>query len=195
MKFRVVELKTPRFSTAIGSNLYAEDRIKYYYYCYYYYIAAASCCATTRCTPVTPCRRRRSSSTTCRSSWSIDIHTYKHPFNGPLSGTIRVSRYRKGKTSQDFTEASDSEWQWHQLGHMQVCTSLQTDNHASTPPLSFCRPDALPAAQPTASKHHRLILVDILSVVRNGRTGVHPGRCRPSSQCRQLHCSRRSASC
>ena len=37
----------------------------------------------------------------------------------------------------DFTEARDSEWQWHQLGHVQVCTSLQTDNHASTPPLSF----------------------------------------------------------
>jgi len=32
----------------------------------------------------------------------------------------------------DFTEARDSEWQWHQLGHMQVCTSLQTDNHDST---------------------------------------------------------------
>ena len=29
------------------------------------------------------------------------------------------------------------EWQWHQLGHMQVCTSLQADNHASTSPLSF----------------------------------------------------------
>jgi len=29
-------------------------------------------------------------------------------------------------------------WQWHQLEHMQIiCTSLQTDNHASTPPLSF----------------------------------------------------------
>jgi len=28
-------------------------------------------------------------------------------------------------------------WQWHQLGHMQVCTSLQTDNHASTPPLNI----------------------------------------------------------
>jgi len=51
-----------------------------------------------------------------------------------------------------FTEARDSEWQWHQLGHMQACTSLQTDNHASTPPLSFYRPAALPAAQPTASK-------------------------------------------
>jgi len=48
-----------------------------------------------------------------------------------------VSRYQKGKTNLDFTEARDSEWQWHQVGHMQVCTSLQTDNHASTPPLSF----------------------------------------------------------
>ena len=36
-----------------------------------------------------------------------------------------------------FTEARDSEWQWHQVGHMQVCISLQTDNQASTPPLSF----------------------------------------------------------
>jgi len=44
-------------------------------------------------------------------------------------------------------------WQWHQLGHMQVCTSLQTDNHASTPPISFYRLEALPAAQPTSSKH------------------------------------------
>jgi len=29
-------------------------------------------------------------------------------------------------------------WQWHQLGHMQIiCTSLQTDNHASTSPLRW----------------------------------------------------------
>jgi len=48
-----------------------------------------------------------------------------------------VSRYQKGKTNLDFTEARDSEWQWHQLGNMQVCTSLQRDNHASTPPLKF----------------------------------------------------------
>ena len=45
-----------------------------------------------------------------------------------------MSRYQKGKTNLDFTEARDSEWQWYKLGHMQVCTSLQTDNHASTPP-------------------------------------------------------------
>jgi len=46
-----------------------------------------------------------------------------------------VSRYQKGKINLDFTEARDSEWQCHQLGCMQVCTSLQADNHASTPPL------------------------------------------------------------
>jgi len=64
-----------------------------------------------------------------------------------------VSWYQKGKTNLDFTGARDSEWQWHQLGCMQVCTLLQTDKQASTPPLSFYRPDALPATQPTASKY------------------------------------------
>jgi len=45
-------------------------------------------------------------------------------------------------------------WQWHQLDHMQtICTLLQTDNHASTSLLNFYRPDAVPAAQTTASKH------------------------------------------
>ena len=67
----------------------------------------------------------------------IKLPTHTHPFNGPLSGTTRVSQYQKGETNLDFTEARDSEWQWHHLGHMQVCTSLQTDNHASTPLLSF----------------------------------------------------------
>ena len=65
------------------------------------------------------------------------IPLHHHTFNGPLSGITRVSRYQKGKTNLDFNVARDSEWQWHQLGHMQVCTSLQTDNHASTPPLIF----------------------------------------------------------
>ena len=81
---------------------------------------------------------------------------HTHPFNGPFSGTTRVSQYQKGKTNLDFTEARDREWQWHQLGHIQVCISLQTDNHASTPPVKFFySPDALPAAQPTVSKHWR----------------------------------------
>jgi len=77
-------------------------------------------------------------------------HTCIHPFNGPFSGTSRVSQYQKGKTNLDFTEARDSEWQWHPLGDMQVCTSLQTDNHANTPPLSFIQA-ACPSCCPTNS--------------------------------------------
>jgi len=58
-----------------------------------------------------------------------------------------VSRYQKGKTSLDFSEARDSEWQWHQL---QVCTALQTDSHASTPPLRFLQAGC-PSCPPTNS--------------------------------------------
>jgi len=58
--------------------------------------------------------------------------------------------YQKGKTDLDFTAAKDSKWQWHQLGHMQVCNSLQTDNHASTPPLSFLQAGC-PSCHPTNS--------------------------------------------
>jgi len=39
---------------------------------------------------------------------------------------------------------------------MQVCTSLQTDNHASTPSLSFYRPDALPEARDSEWQWHQL---------------------------------------
>jgi len=77
-------------------------------------------------------------------------HTHIHTFNSPFSGTTQVSRYQKGKTNLNFTEARDSEWQWHQLGHMQICTSLQTDNHASTPPLSFLQAGC-PSCHPTNS--------------------------------------------
>jgi len=77
-------------------------------------------------------------------------HTHTHPFNGLLSRTTWVSWHQKGKTNLDFTEARDSEWQWHQLGHVQVCTSLQKDNHASTPPLSFLQAGC-PSCRPTNS--------------------------------------------
>ena len=80
----------------------------------------------------------------------VPLYTHTHPLNGPLSGTTQVSRYQKGKTNLDFTEARDSEWQWHQLGHMQVCISLQTDNHAITPPLSFLQAGC-PSCCPTNS--------------------------------------------
>ena len=75
---------------------------------------------------------------------------HTHPFNDRLSRTTRVSRYQKGKTNLNFTEARDSEWQWHQLCHMQICTSLQTDNHTSTPPLGFLQAGC-PSCRPTNS--------------------------------------------
>ena len=53
-----------------------------------------------------------------------------------------MSRYQKGKTNLDFTEARDSEWQWHQLGHMQ---------HASTPPLEVFLQARCPFCHPTHS--------------------------------------------
>jgi len=59
-----------------------------------------------------------------------------------------VGRYQRGKTNLDFTEARDSEWQWHQVGCMQVRTSLQTDNHASTSPPSFLQAGC-PSCRPT----------------------------------------------
>jgi len=71
--------------------------------------------------------------------------THTHPFSGPLSGTTQVSQYQKGKN-----QSGDSEWQWNPLGHMQVSTSLQTDNHASTPPLSFLKAGC-PSCHPTNS--------------------------------------------
>jgi len=76
-----------------------------------------------------------------------------------------VSRYQKCKTSLDFTEARDSEWQWHQLGLMQVCTSLQTDNHASTPPLKFITgrmPFLLPNQQRQSTRGKRHMCVNNL---------------------------------
>jgi len=73
--------------------------------------------------------------------------TTLHTFNDPLSGTTWFSQYQKGKKQSGF------EWskrQRHQLGHMQVCTSLQTDNHASTPPLNFLQARC-PSCHPTNS--------------------------------------------
>jgi len=82
---------------------------------------------------------------------TVKGHTHTHTHLTALfSRTTRVSRNQKGKTNLNFTEARDSEWQWHQLGYMQVCTSLQTDNHASTPPLSFFQAGCL-SCHPTNS--------------------------------------------
>jgi len=64
-----------------------------------------------------------------------------------------VSRYQKGKTNLDFTEAravSGSGISWA------ICKSAPRSRQITMPATHysvFYRPDALPAAQPTASKH------------------------------------------
>ena len=64
-------------------------------------------------------------------------------------------------------------WQWIQLDNMQVtCISLQTDNHASTSKLTFYMPDALPAAQPTVSKHCRQCKLTINQGKKHNVLGV-----------------------
>jgi len=110
------------------------------------------------------CMHRMSTSVISRDRWRVisqrqqhrawDKNSFAESHLCIISNevTTRVSRYQKGKTNLDFTEARYSEWQWHPLGHMQICISLQTTTpvpHHST----FYRPDALPAAQPTVSKH------------------------------------------
>jgi len=86
-------------------------------------------------------------------------HYYYYPFNGLFSGTTWVSRYQKGKTSQDINKARDdgvlgcSGISWticKQSAPRSRQITTQTPHHSV-----FYRPDALPDAQPTVSKHRR----------------------------------------
>jgi len=57
--------------------------------------------------------------------------------------------------------------QWHRLDHTRIiCTSLQTDNHASNSSLNLYRPDALPDAQPKVSNPWRPYIVTLNTMTR-----------------------------
>ena len=94
------------------------------------------------------------------ANWHHHTHTHTHTtvllLVWNMSGSNQVSRYQKGKTKaktnldlleQEIVSASGICWA--------ICKSApHADNHANIPPLCFFyRPDALPDAQPTASKH------------------------------------------
>jgi len=56
---------------------------------------------------------------------------------------------------------------------MQVCTSLQTDNHASTPPLSFLQAGC-PSCRPTNSvKALKAKYLSIIKQVKNTSSGTY----------------------
>ena len=114
-------------------TLWINCSFSYFYWLYYWQICVICYCVITEyISAVFPFSILQLSDIT-------HARTHTHTFNGRFPGLPRWAATRKVKPI--------SEWQWHQLGHMQVCTSIQTDNHASTPPLSFlqagcpsCRP-------------------------------------------------------
>jgi len=82
-----------------------------------------------------------------KSCISLGSYYYYIRLTAFFSRTTWVSQHQKGKPFWILLEQEMMRWQWHQLDYLQIiCTSLQTDNHASTSPLGFCRPDTLSAA-------------------------------------------------
>jgi len=86
-------------------------------------------------------------------------------------------------------------WQWQQLGHMQVCTSLQTDNPRQHPTAQFFTgqmPFLLPNQQYQSTEGRRHC------VISGGQTDpwdacglpvncMHPARCRESIAQKAIH--------
>jgi len=65
-----------------------------------------------------------------------------------------VSRYQKGKTNLDFTEARDSEWQWHQLG--QSVKALKEQSTTRNRQLKSVKTEKLKNKGKLKSNSHRL---------------------------------------
>jgi len=86
------------------------------------------------------------------------INRNTHPFSDPFSRTTRVSRYQKVKPiwillKQERVSGSGISWA--------ICKSAPRSRQITTPAPHhsvFYRPDALPASQPTPSKHWRQTL-------------------------------------
>jgi len=78
--------------------------------------------------------------------------THTQSFNGLFSRTTRVGQYQKDKPFWILLKQEVMGWQWHQLNHIQIiCTSLQTDNHASTSSLHIFLQAGCPSCRPTNS--------------------------------------------
>jgi len=77
---------------------------------------------------------------------ACNTHTHTHPFNGPLSGTTRVSRYQKGKTNLDCIQpVKELKIEWWGVGVViclgrgaVVCIMVQHDATAIPNPIISC---------------------------------------------------------
>ena len=84
-----------------------------------------------------------------------NLSEHTHTFSGPLSRTTQLSRYQKGKPNwillkQETVSSSGISWAVCKSAPCSRQTTMPVPHHSV-----FYRPDALPAAQPTASKHWR----------------------------------------
>ena len=96
-----------------------------------------------------------------RSSYRHTQYTHTLPFNGPFSGTTRVSRYQKGKPTwillkQQTASGSGISWAICKSARCSRQITMSATHHSL-----FYRPDAIPAAQQTASKHYILLFKNI----------------------------------
>ena len=96
----------------------------------------------------------------------IYTDTHTHPFDGPFSGTTQVSRYQKGKPiwillKRETVSGSGISWAMCKSAPCSRRITMPAPHHSV-----FYRPDALPAAQPTASKHWRHgLLIPLLKML------------------------------
>jgi len=85
----------------------------------------------------------------------VSQYTHTHPFNGPFSGTAQVSYYRTRKVKpmwillkQETVSGSGIKWAIYKSASRSRPITTPAPHHSI-----FYRPDALPAAQPAVSKH------------------------------------------
>ena len=83
------------------------------------------------------------------------VHTHTHPFNGPFPGLPRWASTRKAKPiwillKQETVSGSGISWAICKSTPRSRQITMPTPHHSV-----FYRPDALPVAQPTSSKHWR----------------------------------------
>jgi len=99
----------------------------------------------------------QSYSTSYYNSGNTTTTTTLYPFNGLFSRITWVSWYQKGKTSLDLNEAGDDAvWGRSGISGNIIKQSAPRSVQITTPTPQhsiFYRPDALPGAQPTVSKH------------------------------------------
>ena len=98
--------------------------------------------------------QRRSSVDHSPACWACNQRTHHgHSLSHNACVYYIIRPHHRQANQSGFTGAKDSKWQWHQLGHMQICISPQTDNYASTPTHRF-----LHAFLPRKKQHTNLDL-------------------------------------